>query len=115
MYSPSWPVGLCRSGTYYEGWVGDLDEVLQLHSQESVTCYGTQRSAKASGSTAEVKQCEDEHSVVEKVCCVINHEKCSPCSWKKKNQTNKNKIWPILEKLMLIALICILDQLMDIV
>ena len=90
MDSPSWAVGLCRSGTYYEGWVGDIDEVLQLHSQETVTCYGTWKSAKASGSTAEVKQCEAEHSVVDKLCCVINHEKCSLCSWKKK-QTNKQK------------------------
>ena len=47
MDSPSWAVGLCRSGTYYEGWVDDIDELLQLHSQETVTCYGTQRSAKA--------------------------------------------------------------------
>jgi len=32
----SWATpGPCQSGTYYEGWVG---EILQLHSQETVTC-----------------------------------------------------------------------------
>ena len=60
---------------------------LQLHSQETVTCYGTRRSAKASGCTAEEKQCEAEHSVVDEVkICSINHDKFSPhiCSWMKK-------------------------------
>ena len=86
MDSPSWAVGLCRSGTYYEGWVDDIDELLQLHSQETVTCYGTRRSAKASGCTAEGKQCEAEHSVVDEVkVCSIN-QKINPhrCSWMKK-------------------------------
>ena len=52
MDSPFLAVGQCRSGTYYKGWVGDIDELLQLHSQETVTCYGTRRSAKASGCIA---------------------------------------------------------------
>jgi len=30
---------LCLSGTYYEGWVGDTDEVIQLHSQETVRTF----------------------------------------------------------------------------
>ena len=45
--------------------------------------------------------------MVDKVYCVINHEKVAPVVEK------SNKIWPILEKLMLIALIFILNQLMN--
>ncbi len=33
---------------YYEGWVSDIDKVLQIHSQETLTCYGTRRSCKTS-------------------------------------------------------------------
>ena len=59
MDPPSWATGLCRSGTYYEGWVSDIDEVLRVHSQETVTCFGTRRSSKASGCTAEEKKCDE--------------------------------------------------------
>ena len=53
---------------YYEGRVGDTDEVLQLSGQETVTCYGSQRQTytKASGCTAEEKECQVEHSVADK-------------------------------------------------
>ena len=47
-----------HDATYYEGWVSDTDDILQLHSQKTVTCYGSQRPTKASGCTAEEKQCQ---------------------------------------------------------
>jgi len=71
-----------RSGTYYEGWLDDklTEKVLQLHSQETVTCYGSQRPTKASGCTAEEKHCQVEYSVAEKeskvlpVRITVNHD-----------------------------------------
>lgn len=56
----SWTTDLSLSGTHYEGWVGDTDKVLQLHSQESVPSYGLQKPTKASGCTAEERQCQIE-------------------------------------------------------
>ena len=47
-----WSKGLQRSGTYYEGWVDDLDELLSSHARATVTSYGTRRSSKSrSGNT----------------------------------------------------------------
>ena len=43
----SWAIGLCQHGTYYEGCVG---EALQLHCQETVTCYGSETSTYQSKS-----------------------------------------------------------------
>ena len=44
----------------------DTDKVLQLHSQETVTCYGSQRPTKASGCTAEENWCQVKRSGAEK-------------------------------------------------
>lgn len=75
----SWTTDLSLSGTHYEGWVGDTDKVLQLHSQESVPSYGLQKPTKASGCTAEERQCQIEDIVAEKekvlpVCIIVNHD-----------------------------------------
>ena len=40
----NWKAGLVQSGTYYEGFVEDVEQVLQGHQQETVTCYGTRHS-----------------------------------------------------------------------
>ena len=40
---------------YYERWVTDADSVLMLHSGATITCYGTHRSSKTTGSTAAAK------------------------------------------------------------
>ena len=47
-----WSKGLQSSGTYYEGWVDDLDELLSSHAKATVTRYGTRRLSKSqSGNT----------------------------------------------------------------
>ena len=48
------------------GLVHDTDKVLQLQSQETLTCYGSQRPTKASGCTAEENQCQVKRTVVQK-------------------------------------------------
>ena len=48
------------------GLVHDTDKVLQLQSQETVTCYGSQRPTKASGCSAEENWCQVKCSGVEK-------------------------------------------------
>ncbi len=50
----SWTAGLKCRGLYYEGWVGSLDECLSRHAKATVTCYGTRRSNKTSGSAIEM-------------------------------------------------------------
>ena len=42
-----WSTGLQSNGTYYEGWVDNLDEVLSSHAKATMTCYGTRRSSKS--------------------------------------------------------------------
>lgn len=42
--TPEWSKGLTKCGTYYEGWVSDLDDRLSSHARATVTCYGTRRS-----------------------------------------------------------------------
>ena len=44
------------NGTYYEGWVDDLDNRLSSHAKATVTCYGTRRSSKASGNVVSDKE-----------------------------------------------------------
>ena len=45
MESPSWAVGLHRSGLYYEGVVDDLSKTLDAHHKATVTTYGTRTSS----------------------------------------------------------------------
>ena len=42
----NWKAGLVQSGTYYEGYVEDVEQVVKAHQQDTVTCYGTRRSRK---------------------------------------------------------------------
>ena len=49
-----WSKGLQSNGTYYEGWVDNLDELLSSHAKATVTCYGTRRSSKSSGNTVSI-------------------------------------------------------------
>jgi len=44
--SPPWAVGLQKKGTYYEGTVKDVDEILLRHKQMTVTTFGTRRSSQ---------------------------------------------------------------------
>ena len=46
---PSWALGLKRNGSYYEGIVKDIDGILLLHKQITVTTYGTRTSESFSG------------------------------------------------------------------
>ena len=45
---PPWAVGLQRKGNYYEGTVEDVDGILLLHKQLTVTTFGTRRSGSVS-------------------------------------------------------------------
>ena len=51
-----WSNELQANGTYYEGWVDDLDDWLSSHAKATVTCYGTCRSSKASGNVVSDKE-----------------------------------------------------------
>ncbi len=46
-----WKVQLVKKGVYYEGWVDDVDQVIEDHKQATVTSYGTQRSRGAAQRT----------------------------------------------------------------
>ena len=54
-----WSKGLQSNGTYYEGWVDNLDELLSSHAKATVTCYGTRRSSKSSGIAVSVDNKEN--------------------------------------------------------
>ena len=44
---PGWSEGLQKRGTYYEGYVDDLDSILEAHCRDTITSWGTHRSSKA--------------------------------------------------------------------
>jgi len=41
----AWMIELKKIGTYYEGVVKDLDDVLERYKRETVTTWGTRRSS----------------------------------------------------------------------
>ena len=41
---PVWAEGLKKVGTYYEGYVEDLEGTLELHRRDTVTIWGIRRS-----------------------------------------------------------------------
>jgi hypothetical protein len=41
---PSWAGGLEKFGSYYRGYVDDLDATLELHRRETVTTWAIRRS-----------------------------------------------------------------------
>ena len=43
-----WSKGLQQRGVFFEGWVENLDQVLESHRKATVTSYGTHRSSKTS-------------------------------------------------------------------
>ena len=43
---PVWAEGLKKVGTYYEGYVEDLERTLELHRRDTVTTWGIQRSQR---------------------------------------------------------------------
>ena len=49
--SPNWKSGLKRVGTYYEGYVCDLEPVLEDYLRDTVTSWGTRRSKTADNIT----------------------------------------------------------------
>ena len=44
--SPVWAGGLTKNGTYFEGFVDDLEFILESHKRETVTTWGIRRSNK---------------------------------------------------------------------
>ena len=44
MERPDWAEGFERVGTYYEGYVSNLDAVLERHKIATLTSYGTRTS-----------------------------------------------------------------------
>ena len=57
--SHNWKSGLKRVGTYYEGYVCDLEAVLEDYRRDTVTSWGTRRSKtaqKITSSTVEDKE-----------------------------------------------------------
>ena len=44
-----WSKGLQRRGVFFDGWVEDIDGVLDTHKKATVTTYGTRHSSKVSG------------------------------------------------------------------
>ena len=44
--SPVWAEGLKKRGTYYEGYVEDLEGTLESHRRDTVTTWGIHRSAQ---------------------------------------------------------------------
>ena len=42
-----WKSGLQRVGTYYEGYIDDLEPVLEDYRRDTVTSWGTRRSSSA--------------------------------------------------------------------
>ena len=43
-----WSKGLQQRGVFFEGWVENLDQVLESHRKATVTSYGTRHSSKTS-------------------------------------------------------------------
>lgn len=41
---PRWAKGLKRNGTYFEGYVGDIEELLEDHKRDTITTWGIRRS-----------------------------------------------------------------------
>ena len=40
-----WAKGLKKSGLYYDGFVDDIEAVLEQHRKETITFYGTRNSS----------------------------------------------------------------------
>ena len=59
----TWTEGLKSNGLYFEGYVNDVDHLLEHHRAETVTTYGTRRSRGTSRPTA-VKVEEQENAEV---------------------------------------------------
>ena len=49
-----WSKRLQSNGTYYEGWVDNLDELLSSYAKATVTSYGTRMSSKSCGNTVSI-------------------------------------------------------------
>ena len=46
--APLWAAGLKKYGCYYEGIVQDVDNVLELHKQDTTSTFGIHRTEKPS-------------------------------------------------------------------
>jgi len=46
--APPWAAGLRKYGCYYEGIIQDIDNVLELHKQDTTTTFGIRRTEKPS-------------------------------------------------------------------
>lgn len=54
--SPVWAKGLVKNGTYFEGFVENLD-VLEHHKQVTITTWGIRRSRTNNGEKRKEKVC----------------------------------------------------------
>ena len=46
-FYPTWAKGLKKTGLYYDGFVDDIESVLEQHRKETVTFYDTRSSSGA--------------------------------------------------------------------
>ncbi len=56
MEHPSWSSGLERVGVYYQGVVDKLEDVLDGHRVQTVTCYVTRTSRNNGGQATKEKK-----------------------------------------------------------
>ena len=57
---PTWTEGLKKSGLYYDGFVDDIESVLEQHRKDTVTFYGTRNSSGAEADKENVNSSNDE-------------------------------------------------------
>ena len=61
---PVWAEGLKKVGTYYEGYVEDLEGTLELHRRDTVTTWGIRRSQRKQPAPGMDEKNESKKSVV---------------------------------------------------
>ncbi len=61
---PVWAEGLKKCGTYFEGYVEDLEGTLELHRRDTVTTWGIRRSQKKAPVPAEETNKENESKTI---------------------------------------------------
>ena len=61
---PVWAEGLKKVGTYYEGYVEDLEGTLELHRRDTVTTWGIRRSQSKQPAPGMAEKNESKKSVV---------------------------------------------------
>lgn len=65
---PTWADGLRKSGLYYDGFVDDIESVLEQHCKDTVTSYGTRNSSRAEQDKENVNTSLDNEVLLTIVC-----------------------------------------------